>query len=330
MWLSKLFSKKMDISLFTGGWRPDKVDNRDIRWNKYFGGITPEEKELPQKFSWRNKLPKDLPYQGSIPSCVACSFIFAQAFNQEKEWNKQFRLSWRFLWANSPHNKSGSSYREMAQVLRKMGTSSYSLCPDKPEMGYSWVEDRANVPNKAAKEALGHRINNFTYPDVFEIKRAIFRSPTPIAVGGNNSDWDATAVKKNNNVVKNSGVKWYHSIVATGWDGDKIEFANWFGPNWGDNGFAWLEEGYPLSAAISLEDLVLNVIKVAKVAGDPAVYWIANGWRLPVVVSEVYQEIFHDPDFKLVQVISKEEMESYKLGEKILSKDFVKKKIEEI
>ena len=329
--LKILSREEFNIADYHGGWKKDKEDSHDFSWGKYFGGITPLEEELPEKFSWRDKMPKELPFQGAIPSCVMCSFIFTQAFNQKKEWNKSFRLSWRFLWANSPHNPTGASYREVAKVLRQMGTSSYDLCPDQPEKGFSWVSDKANVSNKAATEALQHRIDNYTFPDVFELKRAIYRSPLPIAVGGNKDCWNKMAVKNNNNVVKYDGnIKWYHSIVATGFDGDKIEFANWFGKDWGDNGYGWLEEGYPLSGIISLDDLVLNVLKVAKTEDDPAVYWIANGWKHAIVSAEIYREIFHDPDWQLVKTISNEEMESYQLGEKIISKDFIKKKINEI
>ena len=320
-----LFWKKKPFNLdnFTGGWEKGVEDERDYGWAASFSSSTPELKELPQKFSWRDKMPKHLPVQLQIPSCVMCSFAFVQAFNQQQEWNKDFRLSWRFLWANSPHSNKGANYREVAKSLRKMGTSSYALCPDKAEKGFSWVEDRINVSNEAATEALQHRINHYTFPDIFDIKRAIYRSPLPIAVGGNNDQWNRDNVKKNNNIVDYIIAKWYHSVVAVGWDGDKIEIANWFGSDWGDKGYGFLREGYPINAAISLEDLVINKERIVKVEGNSAVWRIFNGMRRAFASAKIYQEWFNDPDWQLVKTITEKELNSYKKGEKIIDKKFV-------
>ena len=320
-----LFRKKssFNVSSYRGGWNPSKTDNRDFKWSQTLGAITPELEELPERFSWRDKMPKELPSQLDIPSCVACSFALVQSFQQQQEWNKIIRLCWRFLWANSAHSKNGSDYRTMAKTLMKMGTASYKLCPDNPEKGYAWVEDRANISNEAATEALGHRINSYTFPDTFDIKRAISRGPIPIAVGGSNSEWNRDVVKANGNVVKYDSVKWYHSIVAVGWDGDRIEIANSFGKDWGDKGYAYLASGYPLNAAISLEDLVLNLTKVAKTEKSSAVFWIVNGWKHAVASAEVYMSIFHDPDWRMVKTITQEEMDSYYEGKKIVNKEFI-------
>lgn len=290
---------KFDLNKYKGGFVPDRKDSRDWQFEQVFGAVS-----VPDNWSWRDKMPKVRPFQGAIPSCVSNAFAFLEAFKQLKDLGKDdYHLSWRFIWANTPHTKNGSTFRDNAKTLQNKGTSLYSLCEDKPEMGYDWVEDPANISEKARQEAVDNRINNYQYVSWQSIKQAIYQEPIIIAVGGKNDIWNTNAVKANNYIIDESGVndsnrEWGHAIVVVGYRKDdtanggiQLEFANWWGDEWGDKGYAWLKNP-DLMSAISIQDLpnFNNLMRLIKSATKSTVY-------LTNEKAKVKQEIYSVDDY---------------------------------
>ena len=326
--------KKFNIKKFKSGFVKDTPDERDWKFEEIFGAITPSAEQLPDTFSWKNKMPKSLPSQLNIPSCVSCSFAFLEAFKQIKDLKRDdYRLSWRYIWANTPHTNQGSSFRDNAKTLQDKGTSVYALCEDRPEMGNAWVENPSNIIAEAISNALNNRIKNYQYVSWQDIKRAIYREPLIIAVRGNNQLWSADAVK-NNNVIDEKGIndsnrQWQHAIVCTGYRKDdtaiggiQLEFSNWWG-SWGDNGYAWLKNP-DLTSAISIEDLPNNntlFMKFVKTISSPAVY-LVNDLTMSakaVLSGNDYLAMTDDPEFKQVKVVDQVELNKYKIVGKICS-----------
>ncbi|MEA3430183.1 MAG: C1 family peptidase [Nanoarchaeota archaeon] len=290
---------KFKISQFVGGWKPSTPDRRDYSWNKIFGGSTPDIEDLPNEF-YLPKKPR-LPIQHNIPACVLCSFAFAQQYNEEIEHFQKVDLSALFGWLLTPHTPRGTDYRSAAKTVKDKGLCLHKLLPDNFHKGKPHTENKNLLTNKVSTEALRHRIKGYSFLDVFDldsIKRAIHRGhPVLIAVGGNNYNWNNAIIEKNGGVVKPGKIDWYHSVCATGWKGNRMYFANWWGKKWAKDGYSYLDESYRLSAAMSIEDVTRGIREnIVKAPNLPAVYWIVNGIKHAFISAKVYADFFPKRD----------------------------------
>lgn len=325
-----MFKKmKPKISQFATGWIADRYDFRDWHWDDIFSSLTPGSEELPDEFSWKEKLPTEIPIQKNIPSCCSCSFSFLQAFNSKQEgYGADFLASWRFIWANlSSKTPVGSTFRDNAKVVQELGVSREAYCPSSPEKGYDWVSDKNNLTQKSYDDALRYRIKNYSYVNAPDLKRAIYRQPVIVAVYGNNQCWQDFSKP-----IEYCGwekAEWTHAICIYGWDKDgNWEFVNWWGK---DKTFGKLKTGYPFAAMLSVEDLPdiepviikdTSSIRLVRTVLAPAVYLLCNEILHPIKDETTFKEYFGD--WKLVEVINQSELDKYKIGIKIISLSTIK------
>ena len=242
---------KFDLTNFKGGYVKDFEDGRDYNWNQIFGATVIETETLPESFSWREKCPI-LPEQKNINSCVSCSFAFVQAFNSKQEHNFDDLLSWSFIWANIPRALEGSTFRDNAEIIRKLG-----ICEEikySQSIAISQNFNKDIIEKEAIENALQYKIKSYSYVWLADLKRAILRQPVIIAVAGRNLEWSNLSAP-----IKFCGwnkVEWNHAIVLIGWDKDgNWEVANWWGNDWSNNGYGLIKNDYPILSMMSVEDM---------------------------------------------------------------------------
>jgi len=234
------------------GYVPDTFDTRDWDWEQKFGAMTPSAETLPAAFSWRQQMPP-LPQQGDEGACTSHAFATLQTFNSWKEGHK-ISLSPRFLYSLTGLPNEGRTFRSNSIALRDIGDSLEQSFPNKVELSHQDYCNASLITNAMRTEAKQFKIKNWSVisPTVENLKRAIFRQPIVIAVGGNNKDWNST---KSQNIIKAGNADWYHAILLTGWTEDgHWEIANWW-KGWGDEQYGHLNPSYPITAAYSVEDL---------------------------------------------------------------------------
>jgi len=319
--------KQFDLKNYKGGWIPDLPDGRDFKWDKFFGAITPSAGELPEEFSWWDKCPSKIPNQLNIPSCVSCSFAFLQAFNSKQERNFNELLSWAFIWANLGDKRLpyGSTYRDNAKICKNIGISEERLYPT--EQGIKDKFDASKIKKQAFENAKIFRIKSYSYVNWLDFKRALYRQPVIVAVGGNNQNW--ADFSKPIKFCGYDKIQWFHSIVIIGWTKDGCwEFVNWWGEK-RNHGF--LAPHYPFEAMLSVEDIPdlpkkVKMFRIIKTKTNPTCY-LTNEKLL------TRQAIFSSKDFEVltgqigkqeidwscIETVSEEEMNKYRLVGKIIA-----------
>lgn len=256
---------------FATGWEPDSPDKRDAKWVRVLGVISPTAEELPHEWSWRKNMPFTLPYQDAKSECVCCSFACLQMFNSIKE-GTHLTLSPRFLYAQLVNSNVGTTFRDNAQLVRKVGICENVWFPNDVELSMDDFVDEEKINEGARGNAQKYRIKNFSYVNPIELKRAIFKHPVIIAVGGTNKSWKIGNNKKHPIIEDPKKYTWYHAVLAIGWDeNNNIEIANWWVKpktsqenQWGNQGYAWLEKDYHIHSALSVEDLPDNWQEIQK------------------------------------------------------------------
>ena len=328
---------KFNLKNYKGGWKKNTTDSRDWEWDEIFGAVALGEEVLPDAFDRTPELPLYMPFQNGIPSCVLCSFAYIQGYKQKKELKREFELSWRFPWAFTPHTPTGSTFRDGAKTFQDRGTSSIIFTPDRPEMGYNWVEDPINITEEAKQDALFNRIKNYQNVSWLDFRRALYREPLIIAVGGNNATWNTQYVKDHNYIIDQKGMndnnrQWAHAVVPVDYkkdtDGQFIyRIPNWWGKEWGLNGYAWLKNP-DILAIISVEDLsnITNInymMKLLKLKTKPTIFLTNEKLKLK-------QEIFSEADYiaitgknpsdwSLIEEVDQAELDNYQTVGKILA-----------
>lgn len=273
-------SMKKSIPKNLNGFLPDEIDHRDYPWELFFGSITLEADKLPEEFSWKEQMPSKLPIQGDEPACCSHCFACYQMFNSLKEGN-DIELSPRFLYALTGKPNVGRTFRSQAKTLRDIGDTLENVFPNKTELSHKEYCDPSLITTQMRELAKRYKIKSWTVlnTDLNSIKRAIFRSPVAIAVGGNNKDWGF----KNKNSIPFGKEDWYHAILAIGWTKDgKIEIANW----WRSLPYGFLKAGYFIRAAYSLEDLP----DFPKIEGYVAIKYLKQleGFKQGTIVAPIY------------------------------------------
>lgn len=271
------------------GFEFDEYDARDYQWDKYFGAVA--ETDLPNEFAHKI-LPNKVPEQGTTNSCVSCSFSWLQAFNSIQENNhNDHLLSWEYLWNSLDYRTSkGSTFRDNGDKMREFGT----------------CLDQLYGKENADENALIYRIKNYSYVGLLDVKKAIYRMPIIVAVGGNNTDW-----KSLDKPIKSGKVKWIHAIVLYGWTkNDEMLFVNWWG---GNRTYGTLEKGYPYFAMLSVEDIPDNIkdMKFYKTKDDATVWACSPKGKIAIKSAKDYFALTDDANFELVEVVEQDVLDEY-------------------
>ncbi len=246
----------------------EKMDPRNHKYGAIFG----EEANLPRKFILQIPAGFPVPYQGSIPCCVICSFTF---INQWYSWmndNNKINLSFRKPFADTGKYNEGRSLYPVAEYEKSKGQPQDKFCPNNIALPPAEFMKADLTPEGIADAAL-RKIGPYSWPETqAEIMSSIFTgNPVILTSGGNNTDWRKEIIKLINPVA------WYHAYVVIGWD---LDLGIWYAANWWKDGIRKIDINYPLTGALSFRDLPdgdkQTMIKTVRVAGKVDVYAI-NG-----------------------------------------------------
>lgn len=299
-----------------GGYLIDKPDIRNYSFGAIFG-----VGEYPRKFT-RELPPINIPYQGQIPSCVACSFTFLNEYKSFINDKNNLNLAWRYPFAKTGPYNAGRNLADVAKFLQNSGQPQDQFCADDirlPEQEFM----NPTISNAGIEDAGKRIIGNHWWirPDnQAEICAAVVKEPIVITLGGVSKDW----VKPYDEIITatpGAGADWYHAIVLWDYDLDAGYFriVNW----WGD-GLRKLSIIYPLTSALSFADIPddksKTMFKIIKTATKQDNWLIAGNTRLRIPDSETFHYfkgvlgIIGDPI-----IVSDQEINQYIVGEMLPS-----------
>ncbi len=304
-----------DIKII-GGYIPDKPDIRNYSYGSVFGA-----EPYPRKFHRPDPEVK-IPFQGQIPSCVACGLTLLNEYKSLKNDKNNLELSWRRPFSQTGLFNQGRNVEDVLQYIEASGQPQSKYCPNdvslaekefmNPEMTQEALDDEK-------KRMIGKhwwiRADNLN-----EICPAVIKEPIAITFGGNNSDWQ----KPFNEIVRFTpalGADWYHLTVLWDYDLDEgwFRICNW----WGDQ-IRKIAINYPLNSVSSFADIpderqntMFRVLKTA----DKQDNWMITGTnkrRIPDSDTFHYFRgqlgIIDDPE-----IVTQEELDKYITSESLPS-----------
>ena len=292
-----------DITKAGKGWLKHKSDGAFLPWSHFFKDFVGAT--IPTSFSWRSSCPP-LSNQDGIPSCCSNASSYLQAFNAKQTRGFNDLMSWSFVWANlKTHNITGSTVIDNCQTIQNLGVCEESYYPRDPAIANNF--DKSKISVDAYSNALHNKIKTFFSVQANSIKQAILQAPIMITVQGNDVSW-ANPGKTPIVYCGDNNAVWGHALALIGYDiNGNWECANWWGNNFGDNGFVWLDKNYPLMSMTSFSELPAGFdIKalLVKVDNLPAIYWIVDSVAYPIGDWNTYLALFNDIQGKFIHQIS--------------------------
>jgi len=274
---------------------------------------------------WSKMSTSPLPYQGKLPSCVACTICYLMALDQG---GGNF-FSSPYLFFEAKHSKNGMSVREALDFTKDNGTIKNSLYPESLSLkGYDYLENDDKRMLLDSVTTRFHKIKEYTI-DQFAgnrekfyeaLDKALEKGPVGAVVGGTNKGW---AVSQANPIAKaySQETEWYHSVSIVRNRLSKIgdylglyRFGNWWSKKWGQYGFGYLEKDYPIHYFYTLSVWNKEITekrqpKLLKIKGEPAIYLVINGIASPIISENFYFDFTKDPLWKCVHEVSKEDFD---------------------
>lgn len=247
------------------GVTPSHFDERD----SYYA-IMPEKVKRPEFFSLRAEQ-TPVRDQGVVGSCAAFAGCAVNEFLHEGVRI----LSPRHLYCardNAPEH--GMIMRDVCKIMQKQG-----VCTERcwPYLSHSSLCSSMSPCVEATQEARNYRID--TYRRVYgSLKDVLYSTKTPIFI----------CVPVYEGFPNITGkFRGYHAVVMTGYSTPNlIEIKNSWGMEWGDEGYGYLADTYPITEAWVLEsrddddDIPETNIEITKpVIGD------IGFWGLPLKVN---------------------------------------------
>lgn len=232
-------------------------DVRDYQYSAIFSKV-----KYPRVF--KRDLPNlDIPYQGRVPSCVACCFTFINQYKSYQEDKKELNLSFRKVHAETGSYDRGRHLRGVAKYLQTAGQPEDKYCADDislSEDSFMSVQLSAKALGNSLKRKIG--AYSFVNMEIDSLCQAILESPIAISLGGNNKSWS----KHKDQIIRLEGeAKWYHCVAL--WDYNLDE--GWFGIyNWWGDKYRKIDINYSLSGAISFRDLPDEENTMLNLIGD--------------------------------------------------------------
>lgn len=226
------------------GWRPDRPDHRDMRYE------SPYRAKLPWSYSLRDQMPKVLD-QGDIGSCTANAAATAFRVALRRSGRSEYDPSRLFIYWNERYLEnmvdfdSGASIRDSVKSLTKFGACDEEMWPYE-------VPTMFDRPTEACFDfAVRNRISLYqrVNQNVTQVKRAI-ASGLPVMFGCTVYDgFESDSVTMNGIVnMPAPGEKDIggHAMLLVGYDDSSGRFTvrNSWGEKWGDNGYCTMPYQY--------------------------------------------------------------------------------------
>ncbi|MFN8308496.1 MAG: C1 family peptidase [Chitinophagales bacterium] len=152
---------------------------------------------------------------------------------------------------------NGTNLQYALDVMLNRGVASLQTVPYSLNGGCS----QANSQSGWAADAANHKIKNYRKiaVDKQEIKGYLANNQ-PVLIGAKLSDafmtWNSDDVMMGNTTYDRVGQHAYHALVIGGYDDAKgpngaFKIINSWSPNWGDNGYIWIDQNFAVNAFIA-------------------------------------------------------------------------------
>ena len=194
--------------------------------------------ELPPSVDLSDKLPP-VGNQGMQQSCVAWAVAYALKSYQEKvESGQQFKFSPSFIYNQINNGQNAPTYvTDALNVLSQQGVCPYDEMPYNQNDWLSKPSDQSKNDAKKFRIDYWRKIN---HTDIKEVK-AHLAAGYPVVIGATVSD---QFINNGKEIWKDPGTpEGGHCMLLVGYDDSKNAFKvmNSWGPEWGDNGFGWID-----------------------------------------------------------------------------------------
>lgn len=235
---------------FTSGFIKSPYDKRDYNFKQY---VPLQAIDIPKNYESDQM---DFIYdQQKSSECCACAFNSLRYLQESKQTklNQAFSPTYTYGSRDPLENYEGMYIRNCLKKARTAGSILYSELP-----GFYSVNDSMKLVNRKKADYLikgePYRISGFYVCRSREAMQTAIITCMGIMTGIPVFDslYDVTSdgvvnYDPNRDIKDNGG----HCILITGWKTDKDDKLWWrclnsWGANWGDNGYFWLPEEYPL------------------------------------------------------------------------------------
>ena len=196
--------------------------------------------DLPTSVDLSDKLPP-VGNQGMQQSCVAWAVAYALKSYQEKlESGQQMEFSPSFIYNQINNGLNAPTYvTDALNVLSQQG-----VCPlnEMPYDQNDWVTKPSQQATADAKKFRIDYWRKINHTDIKEVK-AHLAAGYPVVIGATVSE---EFVHNGKDTWKEPGTaEGGHCMLLVGYDDAKNAFKvmNSWGPEWGDNGFGWIDYG---------------------------------------------------------------------------------------
>ncbi len=216
---------------------PSAYDERDFPFSVL---PTVKREEIPEEFSLRSEQ-TSVKHQGTVGACTAFS---ACAINEILQ--KVKNLSEGHLYCRR-ENKPGPGMhpRDACKILQKKGVCSESCWPYISDVkrlcGYSPC-NTVGIQSERYRITSYHRCFNSLKDTLFSTKLPIL-IVVPVYENWESIGADGKVPMPGGNMIS------YHSLVLTGWSKNYLEVKNSWGADFGDNGYLYIPEHYPVTEA---------------------------------------------------------------------------------
>ncbi|HLO45057.1 MAG TPA: C1 family peptidase [Leadbetterella sp.] len=219
---------------------------------------------LPTSFDLSELLPP-VASQGSYATCVSWATGYygktateALTFGYKPAdlAKTNYQISAKDLYTSLPEGNSkgadcnGSSYLINMEMLQYRGAATVATVP------YTNLGSclSSSIQPSWTTEAAKHKIKNYRIidDDVFSIKQQI-ANRIPVIAGFKLADnfmtWNSANVYSSHTTFNSVGQHAYHGMAIVGYDDKKgpngaFKVVNSWGPNWGNNGFIWVDYNF--------------------------------------------------------------------------------------
>ncbi len=248
---------------FVPGLVPDPYDPRDhvLEVSEVAAKRSPPTYDLTRKFP-------PLPEQGRLGCCGPHSGTTALQYAEQQKGRGlgSERMSRLALYVQTRiqmgtiNVDSGVNLRTMLKVMADQGAPPEHLWP------YEISKFRTVPPANVLAEGLNHQV--LQYKRVEQTQTAIMAAisgGTPLILGvAVYQSFESLAAARTGNIpVPAAGEQLLggHAILAGGYDEEGVMFANWWGQNWGKNGYGKLPWAYILNPKLTYDLWALLLVE---------------------------------------------------------------------
>jgi len=225
------------------GWRPDKPDTRDHKYEIEAFGLLPKKVDLRKNCS-------PVQDQGELGSCTGNAIASALEFLDKKAGRKYYDYSRLFIYynervlENTVNSDAGAEIRDGIKTVNKTGCCYESLWP------YIIENYTKKPPVTAYTQAKTHLYTKYQRLCTVDQYKSCLASGYPFVFGFTvYESFESDMVAKTGVVsmpAPNENILGGHAVLAVGYDDNTQRFTvqNSWGTTWGQNGFFTIPYDY--------------------------------------------------------------------------------------